>query len=96
MRLYSEHEGVCLVHLLDAVQVAPAATLRMLTERLLDGLNQSVGPVLIGLLAGSDADAPRRAVWRDRLPELPAVGTTVERLSDRLQIGACSVASRLA
>ena len=91
VRLYSEHEGVCLVHLLDAVQVAPAATLRMLTERLLDGLNESVGPVLIGLLAGSDADAPRRAVWRDRLPELPAAGTTVERLSDRLQIGACSV-----
>ena len=91
VRLYAEHEGICLVHLLDAAPVAPAATLKMLTERLLESLNENAGPGLIGLLAGSDPDAPRRALWRDRLPELPAAGSTVERLSDRLQIDACPV-----
>ena len=86
-----KHEGVCLVHLLDAVPVAPAATLKLLTQRLVDGLNEGVGAALIGLLAGLDADAPRRAVWHDRLPELPAAGSTVERLCDRLQVDACPV-----
>jgi hypothetical protein len=91
VRLYGKHEGICLVHLLDAVPVAPASTLRQLTERLLDSLNEGAGAALIRLLAGSDADAPRRAIWRERLPEPPAVSSTVEGLSDRLQVDACPV-----
>ena len=91
VRLYRKHEGICLVHLLDAVPVAPASTLKQLTERLLDSLNEGAGVALIGLLAGSDADAPRRAIWRERLPEPAAVDSTVEGLSDRLQIDACPV-----
>jgi hypothetical protein len=90
-RLYGEHAGICLVHLLDVLPVAPAKTLKQLTERLLGSLNEAAGLALIGLLAGADADAPRRAIWRERLPEPPAVGSTVERLSDRLQVDACPV-----
>ncbi|HYB31601.1 MAG TPA: hypothetical protein VEF89_33770 [Solirubrobacteraceae bacterium] len=90
-RLYAEHEGVCLVHLLDTVPVAEPSTLKKLTERLLASLHQAAGPALVGLLAGLDTDAPRRAMWRERLPSLPAAGTTLERLADRLALDACPV-----
>jgi hypothetical protein len=90
-RLYTEHEGVCLLHLLEAVPVAGQPTLRMLTERLLASLHQATGSALVGLLAGLDADAPRRAMWRDRLPSLPTAGSTLERLAGRLQVDACPV-----
>jgi len=90
-RRYRQHAGICLVHLLDVVPVAPASTLKQLTERLLGSLNEGAGAALIGLLAGSDADASRRGAWRERLPEPPTVGSTVERLADRLQIDACPV-----
>ena len=91
VRLYTEHDGICLVHLLDAVAVAPAVTLRLLTEHLLGSLHDGVGAPLIGRLAGTDADAPRRAGWRERLPEPAAAGSTLERLSDRLRVDACPV-----
>jgi hypothetical protein len=90
-RVYAEHEGVCLVHLLEAVSVAGNSTLKMLTERLLTSLHQAAGWGLVGLLAGTDADAPRRAMWRERLPNLPAAGCTVERLADRLRVDACPI-----
>ena len=91
VRLYTEHDGICLVHLLDAVPFAPAPTLKLLAERLLETLTEGAGAALVGMLASADPDAPRRAVWRDRLPELPVTGSTVERLGDRLQIDACPV-----
>ncbi|HUA49713.1 MAG TPA: hypothetical protein VMA77_31060 [Solirubrobacteraceae bacterium] len=90
-RQYAKHEGICLVHLLDAVPVAGQATLKTLTERLLASLHQAAGAPLVGLLAGLDADAPRRAMWRERLPSMPTGGSTLERLADRMKVDACPV-----
>ncbi len=90
-RLYAEHDGLCLVHLLDALPGTDPSTLRVLAERLLRSLYDFAGITLVGLLAGVDADAPRRAMWRDRLPHLSATGSTVERLQERLEIDACPV-----
>ena len=88
-RLYAQHEGVCLRHLLDAVPGGDARTVKMLAERLLGSLQDGVA--LVGLLGGLDADAPRRAMWRERLPQLAATGSTSGRLVERLEIDACPV-----
>jgi hypothetical protein len=90
-RGYTEHDGVCLVHLLDVLPVADPPTVRLLAERARHSLSNPAGTSLVGLLAGRDADATRRAVWRDRLPKLSATGTTVQRLNERLELDACPV-----
>jgi hypothetical protein len=90
-RLYADHDGVCLGHLLDALPGGAASILRMLAERLIRSLHETAGVTLVGVLAGLDADAPRRAIWRERLPQNSAAGSTAERLEQRLQIEACPV-----
>jgi hypothetical protein len=90
-RRYVEHGGVCLVHLVHALPVAGPTTLKLLAERLLESLHEEVGSARRDLLAGADADAPRRAMWRELLPALSYAGSTVERLTDRLEIQACPV-----
>lgn len=92
-RLYAGHDGVCLMHLLDALPGADSPTAEMLTERLLGSLSDrgEMAHPLVGLLAGIDADAPRRAMWRERLPSLSATGSTIQRLHERLEIDACPV-----
>lgn len=90
-RLYAEHSGVCLVHLLDALAVADPTALKMLAERFLESLYDIGGAALVELLAGADPDAPRRSMWRERLPQLPSRGSTIERLGERLEIDACPV-----
>ncbi len=90
-RLYAEHDGVCLVHLLDALPKADTSTVKILAERLLGSLYDRGGMSLVGVLAGLDADAARRATWREQLPELATTGSTVERLNERLELDACPV-----
>lgn len=93
-RLYTEHDGVCLTHFLQTLPDADPPTLRVLAERLLASLQHCADDALVGLLGGVDgvdADGPRRARWRGRLPHLPAAGSSVERLDQRLQIDACPV-----
>jgi hypothetical protein len=90
-RQYAEHEGVCLVHLLDALAGTDPTMVKLLAERFLRSLHDGAGPALLGVLAGIDDDAPRRAIWRERLPRLSASGSTAERLDARLEIDACPV-----
>lgn len=90
-RLYAEHQGICLVHLLDALPETDRGALKVLAERLLGSLYEGSGFALVELLAGADADAPRRAMWQERLPRLSSTGSTVERLSERMEIDACPV-----
>jgi mono/diheme cytochrome c family protein len=90
-RLYGEHGGVCLVHLLDALASADPPLAKMLAERHRRSLHDRAGIRLIDLLAGVDADGPRRAVWRERLPDVAVTGSTVEHLHERLRIDACPV-----
>ena len=90
-RLYADHDGVCLGHLLDALPGGDASILRVLAERLIRSLHETAGVTLVGVLAGLDADAPRRAIWRERLPQHSAAGSTADRLEQRLQIDACPV-----
>lgn len=90
-RRYSEHGGMCLVHILEALPHADPPRLGLLAERLLARLYEEVGPPLVAVLAGSDDDAGRRAHWRERLPELTREGSTVDRLRDLLEIDACPV-----
>lgn len=90
-RLYSDHGGMCLVHVLQSLPVADAPSLKLLTERYLARLRAEVGPRLVTVLAGSDDDARRRALWRERLPELPRGGSTIDRLREVIEIETCSV-----
>jgi hypothetical protein len=90
-RLYAEHDGVCLTHFLDTLREADPASLRTLAERLHGSLQNRADATLIGLLGGSDADGPRRAMWRGRLPHLLGAGSTIKGLDERLQIDACPV-----
>lgn len=91
LRLYSEHEGLCLPHFIAAVQVLDAPALALLAERLLRSLQEGDDALMLPLLAGTDRDVTRRASWRARLPEVAASESTVEGLCDRLQIDACPV-----
>ncbi|HTX12579.1 MAG TPA: hypothetical protein VME22_28440 [Solirubrobacteraceae bacterium] len=90
-RQYAEHDGVCLVHLLDVLPAADPPRIKLLAERLLRSLHNRDGTTLVGLLAGLDADAERRAMWRERLPHLSATGSTVQRLNERLELDTCPV-----
>ena len=91
-RLYSDHGGMCLVHVLQSLPVADRPTHKRLTEGLLARLHEpEAGPALLAVLAGSDDDARRRALWRDRLPQLPRRGSTVDRFEQILEIAACPV-----
>jgi len=89
--LYSDHGGMCLVHVLQSLSVVDQPTLNVLAERLLARLGEESGPPLVTILSGSDEDARRRARWRERLPELPDRGSTIDRLRDIIEIGACPV-----
>jgi hypothetical protein len=90
-RLYSEHDGICLPHFLQAAPALEQSTLKPLAVRLLRSLREGEGPALVSLLAGIDPDAPCRASWRDRLPDRQAAGSTLEEFSSRLEIEACPV-----
>jgi hypothetical protein len=89
-RLYSDHDGICLRHLLDAAEAADRSALRLLAERLAGTLEEQDGPALVGAIAGTDRDAGRRWTWREQLPELPG-GSTVARLCRQLESEACPV-----
>jgi hypothetical protein len=91
VRLYSDHEGMCLGHVLQAVPGAERPTLKVVVERLLQSLYEGFGRTVLGVLAGVDDDARRRALWRERLPELPMQGSTLDRVRDVLEIDACPV-----
>ena len=90
-RLYSDHDGICLPHLLArrrgcrplraqaagrAARCEPRGT-RWLSPRRSD--------------RGVDQDACRRGAWRERLPEPPGDGSTVARLCRQLESEACPV-----
>jgi hypothetical protein len=91
VRLYSEHGGMCLPHVLQALAAEDVPVLKVLAERLLANLYDGVGRSLVMVLAGSDDDAPRRARSRSRLPELPIRDSTVGHLHGLLDIEACPV-----
>jgi hypothetical protein len=74
-----------------AQAAAGPPALEVLADRLLTGLDEKVGASALVVLAGSDADAQRRAHWRDRLPDLPPEDSTVKRLRARLETVACPV-----
>lgn len=84
---YGGRGDVCLGHLVDALTVAEPTTLKLLRDGLLESLHEEFA--LIDLLGGADADAPRRAVWRERVPSVSYAGSTVERLTDRPEREAC-------
>ncbi|HUA03227.1 MAG TPA: hypothetical protein VMB27_04935 [Solirubrobacteraceae bacterium] len=90
-RLYSDHGGMCLVHVLQSLPVVDPPTLTLLTERLLARLREPEGPGLPTVLAGSDDDARRRALWREKLPAIPHNGSTIDRLREIIEIDACPV-----
>jgi len=92
-RLYFDHGGICLVHFLEGAPVLERATLGPLAERLVRTLAESESdqPGLVELLGGADHDARRRAQWRDRLPESPSAGSTLDQVCARFGIEACPV-----
>ena len=90
-RLYEDHGGMCLEHVLQAFPAADPPTLQTLAERLSAQLRDETGPRLVTILAGSDGDAPRRARWRERLPDPPTHGSTVDLLKQVIETEACPV-----
>ena len=88
-RLYCEHRGMCLPHVLNAIRTADRAALAPVTEKLLASLGDSDDAAAVELLAGRDQDATRRASWRERLPQPPASESTLDGLRSRLMIDAC-------
>ncbi len=90
-RLYSDHDGICLRHLLHAAEVADRSALMLLAERLAASLEQRDGAALVSLIAGVDQDAGRRGAWRERLPEDAGGSSTVARLCGQLESEACPV-----
>jgi hypothetical protein len=90
-RLYSDHDGICLRHLLQAAEVADRAALRLLAERLAVSLEKRDGSALVSIIAGVDGDAGQRGGWRERLPDPPRDGSTVERLCRQLEQETCPV-----
>jgi hypothetical protein len=91
VRLYSDHHGICLRHLLHAAEVADRSALRLLAERLAATLEERDGSALVSVIAGVDRDAGRRGAWREQLPEPPGDGSTTARLCRQLESGACPV-----
>jgi hypothetical protein len=90
--LYGQHAGMCFPHVSAVAPSAPAATTKLLAERLVDSLQSHGGPTLVALLAGDqDSDVGRRAAWRARLPEPDVAKSTVAGLSAQLAIDACPI-----
>lgn len=89
-QLYREHRGMCLPHVLKAVATAEPSTLTAICATLLSSLREADNPSL-EMLAGADPDAPRRARWRDALPEEPTGNSTIGTLCARLAIESCPV-----
>jgi hypothetical protein len=90
-RLYREHVGVCLPHLLQWAPIADPPITRLIVERLLESLADSDRTAFVEVLAGADDDAPRRAAWRAELPEQLAARSTLEGLYEQLGLEACPV-----
>jgi hypothetical protein len=90
-RLYSDHDGICLRHLLLAAEVADRPALMLLAGRLAASLEPRDGAALVSMIAGVDEDAGRRGVWRERLPEDAGERSTVARLCGQLESEACPV-----
>ncbi len=90
-RVYSDHDGVCLGHFLQAAPNVDASILGLMAERLLASLGAPDDSARVMLLAGEDPDVDRRARWRERLPIGMATGTSVEGLCERLGVEACPV-----
>ncbi len=89
--LYSEHDGICLPHLLHAAEVAERPVLRLLAERLAARLEARAGSALVSAIAGADPDALRRATCRERLPDRTGDGSAVARLCGQLESESCPV-----
>ena len=90
-RLYAHNGGMCLEHVLQTLPAADLPALKTLAEQLLAQLRHETGRGLATSLAGSDDDAARRAFWRERLPELPTRGSTLDRIRETIEIDACPV-----
>ena len=90
-RLYCDHDGICLRHLVHAAEVAGRSALMLLVERAVASLEQRDGAALVSLIAGVDQDAARRGAWRERLPEDAGDASTVARLCGQLESEACPV-----
>jgi hypothetical protein len=90
-RAYSEHDGVCLAHFLEAADRVDASTLTLMTDRLLATLRAPDTTAIVALLAGEDPDVDRRADWWERLPEGTSAGSTLDGLCGRLGVAACPV-----
>lgn len=89
-RLYLEHRGMCLPHVLNVARTAESPALRIVCERLLTSLGE-VEDGAVQVLAGADPDAARRARWRRDLPRESDADTTIEQLEARLRIDTCPV-----
>ncbi len=89
-RLYGDHTGMCLPHVLRAARTADRSTLEILAERLLASLHNpdDPGPEL---LAGIDRDAPKRGKLRRELAEERTADSTGQALCGRLEVEACPV-----
>lgn len=92
-RLYREHGGMCLPHVVQVASVAtpPPETVKLIAERLLASLGAARGETVLHLLGGTDDDASRRFRWRHRLPFAPSGRSTLERLAGVLALDACPV-----
>jgi len=56
-RLYRQHVGVCLPHLLQLVPIADSSTANLVVERLAESLADSNQTAFVEVLAGADDDA---------------------------------------
>jgi hypothetical protein len=90
-RVYAEHRGMCLSHVIQAASAAEPLTLKLLAERLHESLGEADPGALMELLAGVDRDAPLRCRWRGELPADGGAQSTVDGLCGRLAIEACPV-----
>ena len=90
-RLYAEHQGLCLVHLLQAIAVADQPVVKLLAERMLSTLDENGDGMIIERLAGADRDSVGRAARREGLPDEQTTESIVAGLSARLGLAACPV-----
>ena len=90
-RLYTEHVGMCLPHLLQTIAVADEPVVKVLAERMLVTLEESWDGALVERLAGVDRDGTERAACREALPNEQEADSTVEGLCRRLALGSCPV-----
>jgi hypothetical protein len=90
-RRYGEHPGLCLDHVVALGETAEATPMKVVAERLLEGLRNPDTASALALLARADDDAPRRAIWRERLSEPSVVTSTIAHLRARLGVDTCPV-----